>query len=107
MLEKIKENIFVFCEYMETMKPRGNDFLKKIIDFHSDLDENHFTMLFVRVCIIHRDEPLIVQPQMVKQAMILLVDAKSHTTAAFGLLKLTYENQIALTNFPRDLLLRF
>jgi hypothetical protein len=72
--EKIDENIFVFCEYMETMKPRARDFLKKIVDLRSNLGADSFTMLFVRVCIIHRGESLLIDADMVKQAMIFLVN---------------------------------
>jgi len=57
-------------------------------------------MLFVRVCIIHRGESLKIDASMVKQAMSFLLTSKTHPTAAFGLLKLTFENQITLTDFP-------
>lgn len=105
--EKIEENIFVFCEYMETMKPRARDFLRKIVDLRGSLSADDFTMLFVRVCIIHRGEPLQIDADMVRQAMVFLINQKSHSTAAFGLLKLTFENQISLTEFPRELLTDF
>lgn len=50
---------------METMKPRARDFLKKIVDLNAQMDKDLFTMLFARVCIIHRGETLKINALMV------------------------------------------
>ena len=54
------------------------------------LEEETFTQLFVRVCALYKGEPLPVSADMIKQAIVFLVDNKKDNRATIGLLRLVY-----------------
>jgi hypothetical protein len=106
-LERIKENKYMVLEYMEQNEPPTPDFLEIIIGLEAQLDHTTYTQLFVRVCALYRGEDLKVAPHMAQRAMSFLSENSDNTDACLGLLGLIYKNNIALTNFEEDLLIRF
>jgi hypothetical protein len=71
------------------------------------LDSKTFTQLFVRVCGLYKSESLGITADMAKDAMEYLTETGDNTNASLGLLGLIYHNNIALTQFKEDLLVRF
>ncbi len=92
---------------MEHNEPPTPDFLKIIINLQDRLDPKTFTQLFVRVCGLYKGEELEIKPEMAKAAMENLTESGDNTDASLGLLGLIYHNNIALTDFKEDLLIRF
>jgi hypothetical protein len=59
------------------------------------------------VCALYKGEELEIKADMAKQAMEFLAESGDNTDASLGLLGLIYHNNIALTDFKEDLLIRF
>ena len=72
--EKIDTNIFLFLEYMEGYQLPSNDFLEIVVGLQGELEPQRFTDLFVRVCACQKIDDLKVTEDMVKDAIIFLVD---------------------------------
>jgi hypothetical protein len=61
----------------------------------------------VRFCGLYKAEDLEITPEMAKDVMEYLTESGDNTNASLGLLGLIYHNNIALTEFKEDLLIRF
>ena len=61
----------------------------------------------MRVCTFQKIEDLRVTPDMVRNAIAFLVDKKKDDKAAYGLLRLIYQNKITLSSFPKITLIKF
>jgi hypothetical protein len=61
----------------------------------------------VRVCTYQKLEDLRVTTDMVGHAIEFLVERKKDDKAAYGLLRLIYQNSITLGSFPLQILIRF
>jgi hypothetical protein len=107
ILERILDNKYFILDYMEDNDPPTPDFLKIIIELQSKLDQKTFTQLFVRVCGLYKSEDLAITAQMAKDAMEYFTETGDNTNGSLGLLGLIYHNNIALTDFKEDLLIRF
>jgi hypothetical protein len=59
------------------------------------------------VCTYQKIEDLRVSHDMVRNAIAFLVDKKKDDKAAYGLLRLIYQNNITLSNFPKTTLIKF
>ena len=92
---------------MEQNESPTPDFLKIIISLESKLDETTFTQLFIRVCRLYKGEELEIRPVMAKKAIKFLADNGDNIDSSLGLLGLIYHNDIALTDFNEDLLIRY
>ena len=92
--DTIDTNLFLFLEYMEGYQSPSNDFLRIVVGLQDQLDPSSFTELFVRVCTYQKIEDLKVSPDMVRNAITFLVDKKKDDKAAYGLLRLIYQNNI-------------
>jgi hypothetical protein len=82
-------------------------FLKIIISLQDSIDSQSFKELFVRVCTFSKIDELQVTVPMIQDAMDFLVEKKHDEKAAFGLLRLIYQNNITLSSFPRLMLIKF
>ncbi len=73
----------------------------------SQIDQASFTEVFVRVCKYQKIEGLKVSTEMIKNGTLFLVENKKDDNAANGLLRLIYYNNISLSTFPIQLLIKF
>ena len=105
--QKIDDNLFLFLDYMENYEPPFQDFLRIVVDLHSKVNEPTFTKLFARVCAQHRGEEIRVTFEMVERGMEFLVESKTNNIAAFGFLRLIYQNNISLHLVKREKLREF
>ena len=85
------------------------DFLEIMVAICKSLSTNEIlqTKLFVRICALHRCETLDIPMILLKNAFSELADGTSDPNAAFGILKLAYENHLPFIDFPRDALTSF
>lgn len=107
MLASISDNIFLFLEYLEAKLDTSLDTLNAILSLREDLSEHEFSQIFVRVCAAYSDGAISVDSCMVRAGMSFLIDHKVDSTAAYGLLRILFNNSIDVTEAPVDLLLRF
>jgi hypothetical protein len=92
---------------MEHHDPPYSDFLRDIVELHGKVSEDIFARLFVNVLALHGGQELQVTAEMIKKAMESLSSRAYNIHAAFGLLRLAFQNDITFTDFPLDLLLNF
>ena len=59
------------------------------------------------MCTYQKIEDQQVSPDMVRNAIAFLVDKKREDKAAYGLLRLIYQNNITLSSFPKTNLIKF
>ena len=71
------------------------------------MDEESFTELFVRVCAHPKLDDIVASERNIKSAVNFLIDKKKDTSSACGLLRIIYNNNICLTSFPTQSLLKF
>ena len=76
ILEAIEKNIYDFLEYIVNFPSPTQDFHRIIISLKDQLEEDSFTSIFVRVCEKNGGDPLVVTPEMVRQAMHFLVEVE-------------------------------
>jgi hypothetical protein len=78
-----------------------------VVGLQDKVDPQSFTELFVRACTYQKIDNLVVTADMVRDAIIFLVEKKKDDKAAYGLLRLIYSNDITLSQFPKTTLIKF
>ena len=78
-----------------------------MVGLQDKVDPQSFTELFVRACRYQKIDNLVVTADMVRDAIIFLVEKKKDDKAAYGLLRLIYSNDITLSQFPKTTLIKF
>jgi len=107
IVSKVLVNLYSFIDYMQSHQAPYADFLSDIVTLDELLPQKYFSRLFLTVCALHTDQDLVVRSEMVADALEALTSKVYNVQAAFGVLRLAFQNGIAFTGFPLRLLLDF
>jgi hypothetical protein len=108
IVDLVSNNIFDFIAYMDfQQEPPTDDFLSTIMSLYSDFEEELAVKLLIRVFKMFKGEVLILTHEMAMKGMNFLASEHECSQAAFGFLRLCFQNDINFSTFPLDLLIKF